>query len=174
MNTHVNIHACWEVRAAPGGRNPEVGPDRDHGGMLCPDLLGLLPYIQDYLAGNDTIYSELGPSTSISNKENAPTDLSTDQSGGSISSTEIPFSQMTLARAKLTVIFTTVIFLHHLPHYHLCLCVLAMWSRLAWNSKVWILPPSGLQTCTSLPVSSCPSLSLASCYLDPRLATSSV
>lgn len=96
----MNIHACWEVRAAPGGRNPEVGPDRDHGGMLCPDLLGLLPYIQDYLTGNDTIYSELGPSTSISNKENAPTDLSTDQSGGSISSTEIPSSRMTLARAK--------------------------------------------------------------------------
>lgn len=28
-NTHVNIHACLEVRAAPGGRNPEVGPDAE-------------------------------------------------------------------------------------------------------------------------------------------------
>ena len=57
-------------------------------------LLGLLKYLsyvaQDYLPRDVTVYSELGPHTSIIDQENDPRDLPTGSSDGGKSSIESP------------------------------------------------------------------------------------
>lgn len=88
-----------EERDGNQGRNPESKAEADSGSML---LTGLLLVDSYNLPTWDTTQSGLGFPTSIIIPENAPRDLLTDQTDGSILPNKVPFSCIALACKKLT------------------------------------------------------------------------